>query len=178
MDIGAAFLAQSREYLTGHYLPKIRSAVAPLAEPDLWWRPNDASNSIANLMLHLAGNIRQWIVSGVGGAPDSRERAGEFARRDGLLKDELLTVLSGAVHDADVVLARISRAALAESRTIQGRDVTVLAAIYHVVEHFGMHTGQIAYISKLRTGKDLGFYRMEGGIPRAAWPGHPKSGSA
>ena len=178
MDIGAAFLAQSREYLTAHYLPKIRSAVAPLAEPDLWWRPNDASNSIANLMLHLAGNIRQWIVSGVGGAPDRRERAGEFARRDGLLKDELLAVLSGAVHDADAALARISRAALAEARTIQGRETTVLAAIYHVVEHFGMHTGQIAYISKLRTGKDLGFYRMEGGIPRAAWPGHPKAGSA
>ena len=178
MDIGSAFLGQSREYLTAHYLPKIRAAVAPLAEPDLWWRPNDASNSIANLMLHLAGNIRQWIVSGVGGAPDRRERAAEFARRDGLLKDELLTILSGAVHDADATLARISRAALAEPRTIQGREVTVLEAIYHVVEHFGMHTGQIAYISKLRTGKDLGFYRMEGGIPRAAWPGHPKSGSA
>ena len=178
MDLGAAFLAQSREYLTAHYLPKIRAAVEPLAEPDLWWRPNDASNSIANLMLHLAGNIRQWIVSGVGGAPDRRERAGEFARRDGLLKDELLTTLSGAVHDADAALARISRAALAEPRTIQGREVTVLEAIYHVVEHFGMHTGQIAYISKLRTGKDLGFYRMEGGIARAAWPGHPKGGSA
>ena len=178
MDLGAAFLAQSREYLTAHYLPKIRAAVQPLAEPDLWWRPNDASNSIANLMLHLAGNIRQWIVSGVGGAPDRRERAGEFAQRDGLLKDELLTTLSGAVHDADAALARISRAALAEPRTIQGREVTVLEAIYHVVEHFGMHTGQIAYISKLRTGKDLGFYRMEGGIARAAWPGHPKGGSA
>ena len=178
MDIGTAFLAQSREYLTAHYLPKIRAAVEPLAEPDLWWRPNDASNSIANLMLHLAGNIRQWIVGGVGGAPDRRERSAEFARRDGLLKDALLTTLSGAVHDADAALARISRPALSEPRTIQGREVTVFAAIYHVVEHFGMHTGQIAYISKLRTGEDLGFYRMEDGIPRAAWPGHPKGGSA
>lgn len=178
MDPGAAFLAQSREYLTEHYLPKIRAAVESLAEPDLWWRPNDASNSIANLMLHLAGNIRQWIVSGVGGAPDRRERAGEFARRDGLLKDELLTLLSAAVHDADAVLARTSRAALAEPRTIQGREVTVLEAIYHGVEHFGMHAGQIVYVSKLRGGKDLGFYRLEDGIPRAAWLGHPKGGSA
>ena len=178
MDPGGAFLAQSRAYLTEHYLPKIRAAVEPLAEPDLWWRPNDSSNSIANLMLHLAGNIRQWIVSGVGGAPDRRERTGEFARRDGLLKEELIAVLSEAVLDADAVLARTSRAGLAEPRTIQGREVTVLEAIYHVVEHFGMHTGQILYISKLRGGKDLGFYRMEAGIPRAAWPGHPKGGGA
>lgn len=178
MDIGAAFLAQSREYLSGHYLPKIRAAVESLAEPDLWWRPNDASNSIANLMLHLAGNIRQWIVSGVGGAPDRRDRAAEFARRHGLLKEELLTILSGAVYDADAVLARTSPAALSEPRTIQGREVTVLEAIYHVIEHFSTHTGQIAYVSKLRGGTDLAFYRMEDGIPRAAWPGHPKGGSA
>lgn len=178
METGEAFLAQSREYLTAHYLPKIRAAVEPLDEADLWWRPNEASNSIANLLLHLAGNIRQWIVSGVGGAPDRRERAEEFARRDGLRKEDLMTAVSTAVHDADTVLARTSTTALSESRSIQGREVTVLDAIYHVVEHFSMHTGQIAYISKLRLGKDLGFYRMEGGIPRAAWPGHPTSGSA
>lgn len=178
METGAAFLAQSREYLTAHYLPKICAAVEPLDEADLWWRPNDASNSIANLLLHLAGNIRQWIVSGVGGAPDQRERAAEFARRDGLRKEELQTAISRAVTDADAVLARTSPAGLAESRSIQGREVTVLEAIYHVVEHFSTHTGQIAYISKLRRGQDLGFYRMEDGMLRAAWPGHPTSGSA
>lgn len=178
MDIGAAFLTQSREYLVMHYLPKIRAAVDPLSEADLWWRPNDASNSIGNLMLHLAGNSTQWIVSGVGGAPDRRDRGAEFSRRDGLAREELLSILSTAVGDADAVLARTSRAALGESRRIQGREVTVLEAIYHVVEHFGMHTGQIAYISKLRRGRDLGFYRLEEGIPRAAWPGAPASGSA
>lgn len=178
MDTAAALLAQSREYLTGHYLPKIRASVEPLSEPDLWWRPNEASNSIGNLMLHLAGNITQWIVSGVGGAIDQRDRAPEFSRRDGLSKSELLGILGAAVRDADIVLARTSRAALAELRKIQGREVTVLEAIYHVVEHFSMHTGQIAYISKLRSGKDLGFYRLEGGIARASWPGHPTRGSA
>ena len=71
METGAAFLAQSREYLTGHYLPKIDAAIGRLAEADLWWRPNEASNSIGNLMLHLAGNIRQWIVTGVGAPPTS-----------------------------------------------------------------------------------------------------------
>ena len=178
MDPAAAFLAQSREYLTGHYLPKIRASVDHLSDPDLWWRPNEVSNSIANLMLHLAENITQWIVSGVGGTIDRRDRAPEFSRRDGLLKSELLAILGAAVRDADIVLARTSRAALAEPRKIQGREVTVLEAIYHVVEHFSMHTGQIAYISKLRSGEDLGFYRLEGGISRASWPGHPTRGSA
>ena len=178
METSAAFLSQSREYLTGHYLPKIRAAVESLTEADLWWRPNEASNSIGNLLLHLAGNIRQWIVSGVGGAPDQRDRAAEFARRDPLTRAELLAVFTDAVLEADAVIARTDPAALGDRRPIQGREVGVLEAIYHVVEHLALHAGQILYIAKLRTGKDLGFYRMEGKIPRPAWPGHPTTGGA
>ena len=178
MNPAQAFLAQSREYLTGHYLAKIRAAVEPLAEADLWWRPNEASNSIGNLMLHLAGNIRQWIVSGVGGAPDRRDRAAEFARRDPLEREALLTVLTEAIFEADAVIARADPAALDARLTVQGRAVTVLEAIYHVVEHLALHAGQIIYIAKLRGAQDLGFYRMEGSIPRPAWPGHPTSGGA
>ena len=100
MQTGAAFLAMSREYLTGHYLPKIRAAVERLTEEDTWWRPNEASNSVGNLMLHLAGNIRQWIVSGVGGAPDVRDRSAEFARRDPLPRDELVAILTEGADDA------------------------------------------------------------------------------
>ena len=178
METGAAFLAQSREYLTAHYLPKITDAIERLSEADLWWRPNNASNSIGNLMLHLAGNIRQWIVSGVGGAPDSRDRASEFARREPLPRDELLAILTEAVLEADAVIARIDPADLHDRRPVQGRDVTTFEAIYHVVEHFSMHAGQILYIAKLRSGADLGLYEMQSGIPRPAWPGHPVSGSA
>ena len=57
-------------------------------------------------------------------------------------------------------------------------QLLMLQAIYHAVEHFGMHTGQIIYIAKLRSGSDLGFYEMVDGIPRAAWSGHPVGGSA
>src|ERR1043166_7161629 len=177
METGAAFLAQSREYLTAHYLPKLTEAIERLSEADLWWRPNDASNSIGNLMLHLAGNIRQWIVSGVGGAPDRRDRASEFSRREPPPRDELLAILTEAVLEADAVIARTDPAGLNDRRPVQGRSVTALQAIYHAVEHFGMHTGQIVYIAKLRSGADLGFYAMEAGIPRPAWPGHPVSGS-
>ncbi|HEV8358571.1 MAG TPA: DinB family protein [Gemmatimonadales bacterium] len=178
METGAAFLSQSREYLTAHYLPKIRAAVERLGEEDLWWRPNEASNSIGNLMLHLAGNIRQWIVSGVGGAPERRDRAAEFARREPLGRDDLLALLTEAVLEAEAVIARTDPDDLNERRAVQGRTVTALQAIYHAVEHFGMHTGQILYIAKLRAARDLGFYAMVGGIPRPAWPGHPSEGSA
>jgi uncharacterized damage-inducible protein DinB len=178
MDIGAAFLAQSREYLTAHYLPKILAAIEQLSEEDLWWRPNEASNSAGNLMLHLAGNVRQWIVSGIGGEPDRRDRDSEFARRDPLSHAELSTTLGAAVLEADAVMARVSPAQLGERRLIQGREVTILEAIYHVVEHFSTHVGQILMIAKLRGAQDLAFYQMDAGILRAAWPGHPQGGSA
>lgn len=186
MDAAAAFLGQSREYLTGHYLPKIRAGIELVEETDLWWRPNPASNSIGNLMLHLAGNLRQWVVSGVGGAPDRRDRAAEFAASGGggggggghASRTDLLAVLTEAVLDADAVLARTDPASLGERRQVQGREVSVLEVVYHAVEHFGMHTGQILYVVKLRSGRDLGFYRLDRGIARPAWPGHPSGGSA
>jgi uncharacterized damage-inducible protein DinB len=178
MDSRTTFLAQSREYLTRHYLPKISAAVEALSEADLWWRPNEASNSIGNLMLHLAGNVRQWIVSGIGGAPDQRDRAQEFARREPLRKDELLAIFTEAVLEADAVIALVDPASLDERRPVQGREVTVLQAIYHVVEHLAMHAGQIVYIAKQRSGRDLGFYGLVDGIPRPAWLDHPTEGSA
>ena len=178
METGTAFLTQSREYLTAHYLPKIQAALEQLPEADLWWRPNPASNAIGNLMLHLAGNIRQWIVGGVGGKPGDRDRPSEFAATTGRSRRDLLALLTEAVLEVDEVLARTDPASLHERREIQGRECSVLEAIYHVVEHFAMHTGQILYIAKLRTGKDLEFYKLEEGIPRASWPGKPSGGSA
>ena len=92
--------------------------------------------------------------------------------------EELLAILTEAVLEAEAVIARTDPADLNDRRTVQGRTLTVLQAIYHAVEHFGMHTGQILYIAKLRSGADLGFYAMVGGIPRPSWPGHPTVGSA
>lgn len=178
METGTAFLAQSREYLTGHYLPKILAAVDQLSDADLWWRPNDISNSVGNLLLHLAGNITQWIVGGVGQVAGDRDRAAEFDRRDPLSRAELLARFRNAVLAAEAVIAGTGPESLGEPRRIQGRDVTVLSAIYHVIEHFSTHTGQILYIAKLRSGGDLGFYRVKDGVARPAWPGHPTSGSA
>ncbi|MDH4042918.1 MAG: DUF1572 domain-containing protein [Gemmatimonadota bacterium] len=169
MDLGQAFLDESRRYLTQEYAVKIRLCLAELSDEDLWWRPNEHANSIGNLVLHLAGNIRQWIVSGVGGAPDARHRQAEFDERGPLARDELLRRLDTALRDVDRVLGDLDPAVLTQDRRIQGRDTNVFRAIYHVVEHFGMHTGQIAYITKLRTGEDLGFYRDAGGLAIEEW---------
>ena len=168
MEIGQAFIHRSQAYLKGDYLPKIRLAMEGLAQEDIWWRPNSASNSIGNLVLHLAGNIRQWVVSGIGGAPDDRRRDEEFAQDGGLSGNDLLAHLERAVGEADEVLEGLSPDQLLEKRVIQGMDVSVLDALYHVVEHFSTHTGQIIYLAKLRSGQDLGFWEIKDGeaIPR------------
>jgi uncharacterized damage-inducible protein DinB len=168
-DIGQAFIDRSRSYLTSEYLPKIRRCIQEIEEEDLWWRPDSQSNSMGNLLLHLAGNVRQWVVSGIGGVADVRERQREFAAHGGPGRRELLQLLDATLREVDLVLAQLAPERLLERRMIQGRDVSVLDALYHAVEHFGMHTGQIIYITKLRTNRDLMFYRVEAGIPRPTW---------
>ena len=168
--IAQTFIEQSRHYLRRDYLPKIARCLNQLSEEDMWWRPNEQSNSIGNLLLHLCGNVQQWIVSGVGAMPDIRQRQLEFDNRQPIPKVNLLALLRETLGEVDNVLAGLEEADLLESRHIQGTDVTVLEAVYHVVEHFSMHTGQIIWITKQRTGKDLAFYDVtDDGVARADW---------
>jgi len=168
MELDQAFIHRSRSYLVHDYLPKIHRAVGELSHQDVWWRPNETSNSIGNLILHLAGNVRQWVVSGIGGAEDRRRREEEFRARDNFSPQELLSELEEAVGEAVLVLDELSPGELSAERMIQGMHVTVLDALYHVVEHFSTHTGQIIYIAKLRSGADLGFWEVKDGkaVPR------------
>lgn len=172
MDVAAEFLHQSRRYLRGDYLPRILICLETLSEADVWWRGNEASNSIGNLVLHLAGNIRQWVIHGVGGAPDVRRRQEEFDQRSSLPPSELAARLRGTLDEVDAVLAAVDPATLLDPRRIQGLDTTVMGAIYHVVEHFSTHTGQIVMLTKLRTGRDLGFWeaRADGTVIRRWQP--------
>jgi uncharacterized damage-inducible protein DinB len=168
------FIDTCRHHVGCDYLPKISRCLHTLDEEDLWWRPNGESNSVGNLVLHLAGNIRQWIVSGVGGKTDIRERAREFAadaRSEGARwsRSTLLTYLEETLADVDQALEELSPDDLMKRAVIQGMDVTYLEAVFHAVEHFSMHTGQIIYITKLRTGLDLRFYDVEDGIATKNW---------
>ena len=107
--IGQAFVDQSRRLLTGSLLPKIERAVATLGDEDVWWRPNEASNSVGNLLLHLTGNVSQWLLAGVGGRTYERHRQAEFDAREGTPGRELAARLAAAVREADEVLAGLDR---------------------------------------------------------------------
>ena len=166
MDIATAFITQSRRYLATEYPTKIQRCLDVLPADAIWRRDDETSNSIGNLLLHLSGNVRQWIVSGVGGAPDARHRRAEFDAREGDDGSALMECLLATVRDADAVLASLDAVRLAERRTIQGRDVRVLDAVYHVVEHFSMHTGQIILLAKRFAPGRVQFYEDAGGLAR------------
>jgi uncharacterized damage-inducible protein DinB len=170
MDLASEFIERSRHYLQTEYRTKLRAAVTAMPADALWWRANDQSNSVGNLLLHLTGNIRQWIVSGVGGAPDARDRASEFAARSGADAGELLANLERALDEVDAVLAGLTAEDLGSRRTIQGRELTVFAAVYHVVEHFSLHLGQIILVAKLHAPGTVRFYEDAGGLARPLWP--------
>jgi hypothetical protein len=121
-------------------------------------RADANQNAVGNLLLHLNGNVRQWILHGVGGQPDVRDRDAEFAAKDGAGANELLARLWSTVEETAALLRALPAERLMEHTQTQGYDCTALAAIYHVVEHFAGHTFQIIYATKLCTGEDLGFY--------------------
>lgn len=156
------FLQTSAEFLREFYT-KIEEAVNRLDESQLWERPNAASNSVGNLLLHLAGNVRQHIISGCSGAPDVRTRSQEFAATESIPKAELLARLKETVDEACAALARLPLHDLLEKRIIQNNEVVLLRDIYHVVEHFSYHTGQIVMRAKEVSGEGFGWYKhLEG----------------
>ena len=167
--IAGAFVAQAVDFLARQYLPKIEHCLAGLSDEQIWSRPNQASNSIGNLVLHLCGNARQWIVAGVGGAPDTRTRDAEFSQTQTIPKNELGALLRSTVAQVEAVLSTLDPDLLLEPRLIQGVQVNVLQAVFHVTEHFSMHTGQIVLLTKLLRNKDLGFYDFSTGVPVHRW---------
>jgi uncharacterized damage-inducible protein DinB len=169
MDASHNFIKFSRGLLNEEYRIKLRKTVSALPERALWWRPNEQANSVGNLLLHLEGNVRQWIIGAVGGAPDVRNRAGEFGTREGSTRDDLLRHLETTLDEADAVLEGLQPAQLMERRRVQARDVSVLEAIYQVVQHFGYHLGQIVVIAKEQVPGAVRFYEDAGGAARPIW---------
>ncbi len=138
---------------------RIDACLQILTDDAVWARGGGNENAIGNLILHLCGNVRQWIVSGVGGSADVRRRDTEFAAEGGLTRAELTARLHSTVAEATGVIRSLPLEQLGRRLAIQGYDVSKFEAIYHVVEHFSMHTGQILFATKMLTGADLGFYR-------------------
>ena len=139
-------------------LPRILKCLDQLTEEQIWWRPNASSNSIGNLVLHLCGNVRQWIYTGLGGYADTRSRQAEFDARDGMNRRQLCELLSNTMDLIRPVIEQVPADELLRVRSVQTFEETGLTILVHVTEHFSYHTGQIAYITKMLTSKPLGFY--------------------
>lgn len=154
---GAAFIAATRDTFAGA-LKKIRHCLDQLSDADVVWRPHPTHNSIAVIINHLCGNLRQWIVSGVGGAPDVRDRPAEFRDPGPVGRRELIERITAAVGEVDTTLAAFDPGRLTERRHIQEFDVVLLHAILDTACHIVGHTHQIVYITRMRLGDA---YRFE-----------------
>ena len=162
-EIFLKFSADKLEQLHG----RIQDCLGRLTPEQVWTRNSDNENAVGNLVLHLSGNVRQWIGSGVAGLPDNRQRDKEFDTRGGTAVHELADLLKTRVDEAESIIRAVPAPRLTERITPQGHDVTVLEAIAHVVEHFSMHTGQIIFLTKMLTGQDLAYYQHLRGSGRA-----------
>ena len=163
-EIFIKFSADKLEQLHG----RIQDCLGRLTPEQIWTRNSANENAVGNLVLHLSGNVRQWIGSGVAGLADHRERDAEFDARGGKEPAELSELLNTRVAEVTAIIRAVPAARLTERITPQGHDVTVLEAIAHVVEHFAMHTGQVIFLTKMLTGQDLGYYQHLRGSGRAA----------
>jgi uncharacterized damage-inducible protein DinB len=143
-------------------LDRIEACAPKLPEQFVWARDSEHENAVGNLLLHLEGNVRQWILASIGGAPDTRHRPSEFSARSGPAASALVSKLRATVDDAVRVIRSLPPDRLTEAVTIQGDETTVLGAVFHVVEHFSGHTYQIILLTKRATHEDLGFYRYLG----------------
>jgi hypothetical protein len=139
-------------------MARIRHCVSQLTDAQVWWRPQASMNSIANLILHLTGNVRQWIGSGIGGTADVRVRPAEFSQREPIPASQLLGQLQAAVDDAKSALRSASTEDMLARRRIQGYDVSGFGALFDCIPHFKGHTQEIICFTRMQLGDAYEFY--------------------
>ncbi|MEZ6046574.1 MAG: DinB family protein [Planctomycetaceae bacterium] len=175
LNIADQLSTHFRAYSTARLLDankQINRCLKILTQEQIWTRPNEVSNAIGNLVLHLTGNVNQWILTSLNGEPDQRDRPAEFAQREPLPTEDIAARLKNTVEAACRVIEKLEPERLTQGINIQGYDTTILGAVYHVVEHFSLHTGQIVYATKLHINQDLSLYdehgqRLDGNKPSA-----------
>lgn len=151
-------IAEVRRRLLGESLPRLRKCLHELSEEEIWQRPNRHSNSVGNLVLHLCGNVRQWILSGLGKAPDTRRRQQEFDEQGPVARAVLLEKLETTLAEVDQFLNQIQPGDLLAQHDVQVYRETGLTILVHVVEHFSYHVGQVTYVTKAWKDMDMGYY--------------------
>ena len=167
-ELAAAVIGETTNCLDS-CVAKIKHCLGQLTDEQVWWRPQEQLNSIGNLILHLSGNVRQWVVAGIGGAADVRERPREFSEREMIPKEELLGRLDAVVSAATAALAKMTAEDLLRVRRIQGFEVSGLKAIFDSVSHFKGHTQEIICLTRMQLGER---YRFDW-VPATAEEGAP-----
>ena len=157
-DFGKALITETKRRLIHEFPPRIHKSLGQLTEEEIWERPNAETVSVGNLVLHLIGNVRQNILSALGGAPDQRRRQIEFDEKGPIPTAELLRRLDELIAETDQALDRVDPSTLLTVRPVQGYQESGLSILVHVIEHFSYHVGQISYIAKSRKAVDLGYY--------------------
>ena len=151
------FIEQS-VYRIKQNTPKIISCINELNEGEIWKRPNTVTNSVANLVIHLCGNIQQYIISSLGETKDTRERDLEFSVNGVFTKAGLIDKLNTIVDQAIAIIEIMDTEMLVKKRSVQGFNSSGIGNIIQVAEHYSYHTGQIVLFTKLLRNKDLEFY--------------------
>lgn len=152
------FIAEIKRRLFEENIPRLKKCVAALSDEQIWYRPNNSSNSVGNLVLHLEGNVRQWVVAGLAKNPDVRERQKEFAEKGPVPKEKMLEDMDRLMQEVDAILNKICSEDLLEIRNVQGYQESGLSILVHITEHFSYHVGQMTYIAKMLLDTDMGYY--------------------
>ena len=158
-EISRLLIDETRFRLLEESIPRLHKCLDHLSEEDIWFRPNENTVSIGNLVLHLCGNVRQWLVSGLGGAPDHRERQLEFDEKGPLPTGKLKENLDTLSAEIEATLKGITDLELIEQHHVQGNQVSGVTILVHVVEHFSYHVGQVTILVKSRKNVDMGYYQ-------------------
>ncbi len=157
-DINSLFTDSCISYIQENK-KRVHHCFQQLNEGQLWRIENENLNSVGNLILHLNGNISQYVLSSLGGQKDERNRESEFKERPNINKSDLLALHDAVINNAIGVIRNLDPNELSRSRSVQGFDMTGMEVLIHVTEHYSYHTGQIAFITKLYNNKDLDFYK-------------------
>jgi uncharacterized damage-inducible protein DinB len=166
-DVNRFALEALRLRITKVFPDQIRSCLQELDEKQLWWRPNNESNSIANLVLHLRGSVLHFLYRGVGGMEYQRDRPTEFSTR-AASKEELLNLFDDMVEKATRTFSELEPARLGEASTEPAYYSTVFEDLLGVVVHMATHTGQIVYLTKML---------KEGSVSELWMKAHRKAGA-
>ena len=152
-------VAETRRRIIEESIPRIKQCLSELSEEQIWYKANLNTNAVGNLVLHLCGNVRQWIMNGIDGQRDVRERDLEFSERGPVPTEVLHNHLNILIHDLDAALGRIVNLDLLEERTVQKHfHESGVSILFHVTEHFSYHTGQITYFTKMIKNIDTAYY--------------------